>query len=172
MFLSVRHLISRCHYNFLLCRHDSGGTWTINESALPLPRQQPADRSKIILLWANLNEDMPIHSHISPIVCTCAVLDLPLCLGTIPEKLWQLKELEVMNLSSNNFINITPGQFEGLSSLTHLYIWNNTFTCTDAGRLPSKLRCYDDCADVRYNEIDTWTKRYMEYYGISDPCEM
>ena len=93
-------------------------------------------------------------------------------LGSIPKELGRLKNLEVMNLSSNNFTDITPGVFESLSSLTHLYIWNNTFTCTDAGRLPTKTRCYDDCADVRYSDIDYWTKWYMEYYGITDVCEL
>ena len=83
-----------------------------------------------------------------------------------------MKKLEVLNLSSNKFTGITPGVFESSSSLTHLYIWNNTFTCTDAGRLPSKTRCYDDCADVRDSDIDEWTKGYMEYYGITDVCDL
>ena len=83
-----------------------------------------------------------------------------------------MENLEVMHLSSNHFTAIPTGAFEGMSSLTHLYFWNNTLTCADIGNLPSKARCYDDCTGLNWKDVDARTKWYMEYYGIKDVCDL
>ena len=92
--------------------------------------------------------------------------------GSIPFEVGQLKQLEVLNLSKNNFTGIAKDGLAGLSSLTHLYMWNNTLTCTDVGNLPSKARCYDDCRDLAYDDIDERTKKYMDRSSLEDACEM
>ena len=81
-------------------------------------------------------------------------------------------QLEVLNLSKNDFTGIAKDSLEVLSSLTHLYMWNNTLTCRDVGNLASQARCYDDCRELAYDEIDGWTKNQMNHDSHKDACEM
>ena len=83
-----------------------------------------------------------------------------------------MENLEVMHLSSNHFTAIPTGAFEGMSSLTHLYFWNNTLTCADMGNLPSKARCYDDCKSLSSKDMDERTKSYVARRGVKDLCDL